>query len=519
MGEIQFLNSYKEKLNRELNDIGIEIFFDIESKLKDCSGFRRKVSCVISPTTHQQVRKTVEVLNKLSLSFYTVSMGKNWGYGSALPANDSEVLIDLSRMKTISKFNSELGTIDIEPGVTQQELYEFLKAEGDHFFVPTTGAGPHVSVLGNALDRGFGVTPIEDHARSIVSLQAVLGSGEVYKSYFRSLGSELGACYHWGVGASIDGIFSQSNMGLVTEATIELVKKPEVTSLFVFPISNENEFKSGITALAKLKAELPYGVGTLKIISAQQLNTTIGQSTWLTRRLRGNALWTGVGVLHGKKSITLKIKKEVATTLRGCGFKKIRFINKSQVKFLEWLTQRTFLKDNQAFRDTIRGLGGLMDLAHGIPSQVGMKMIYPDEAIENFANKDPVRDGKGLIWFSPICPLSPEEVFKLLTVLKETLIRGGFSSTPITFTTLNNRCMAAVVPIIFDPLTDSQIAHGVYLSLLQACGEQGFYPYRIPIEFMNEALRRQPPEYWAVFRRLKKALDPQGLFAQGRYLP
>ena len=34
---------------------------------------------------------------------------------------------------------------------------------GNLHMVPTTGAGPHASVLGNACERGYGITPDTDH--------------------------------------------------------------------------------------------------------------------------------------------------------------------------------------------------------------------------------------------------------------------------------------------------------------------------------------------------------------------
>jgi 4-cresol dehydrogenase (hydroxylating) len=54
------------------------------------------------------------------------------------------------------------------------------------FLVPVTGAGPSCSVVANALERGFGVTPITDHFGAIISMKVVLPDGEIYESYTRS---------------------------------------------------------------------------------------------------------------------------------------------------------------------------------------------------------------------------------------------------------------------------------------------------------------------------------------------
>ena len=90
--------------------------------------------------------------------------------------------MDLSDLKKIIHFDSELGVVTLEPGVTQQDLYNFLSEKKSYFMVPTTGAGPHCSVLANALEKGYGLTPYEDHFGSLMNLTAVLPDGSIYRS-------------------------------------------------------------------------------------------------------------------------------------------------------------------------------------------------------------------------------------------------------------------------------------------------------------------------------------------------
>ena len=40
---------------------------------------------------------------------------------------------------------------------------DFLIENKHDYLVPTTGAGGHVSLLGNTLERGYGLTPWVDH--------------------------------------------------------------------------------------------------------------------------------------------------------------------------------------------------------------------------------------------------------------------------------------------------------------------------------------------------------------------
>ena len=89
----------------------------------------------------------------------------------------------------------------LEPGVTQGELSQYLQSRGLPFMVPVTGAGPSCSIVANALERGFGVTPLTDHCGAIVSMKVVLPDGELYESYTRTFNTAgVARAYKWATG-------------------------------------------------------------------------------------------------------------------------------------------------------------------------------------------------------------------------------------------------------------------------------------------------------------------------------
>ena len=88
-----------------------------------------------------------------------------------------------------------------EPGVTQQKLSDYLAAKGLQFLVPVTGAGPDCSLIGNALERGYGITPHADHFGAVTALEAVLPDGRLYRSALSELGGgAVDRAYKWGMG-------------------------------------------------------------------------------------------------------------------------------------------------------------------------------------------------------------------------------------------------------------------------------------------------------------------------------
>ena len=78
----------------------------------------------------------------------------------------------------------------MQPGVTQHQLYEYLKKFGSKHMVPVTGAGVFGSILGNAIDRGYGITPYCDHFLSITEMKVVLADGQIIQTGLSRYGAK-----------------------------------------------------------------------------------------------------------------------------------------------------------------------------------------------------------------------------------------------------------------------------------------------------------------------------------------
>ena len=114
----------------------------------------------------------------------------------------------------------ELGLVTVEPGVTQAQLRSYLDEHHLPFMVPASGAGPSCSLLGNAVERGYGITPYSDHFAAVTALEAVLPNGEVYRSAHAAMGgTTVDRAFKWGVGPYLEGLFTQGTFGIVTEMT------------------------------------------------------------------------------------------------------------------------------------------------------------------------------------------------------------------------------------------------------------------------------------------------------------
>ena len=194
----------------------------------DTSGVERVVPAALRVRDAATIPALMRIANQHRVAVYPISTGRNWGYGTALPARDECVILDLSALRSILHFDAELGVVTLEPGVTQGMLAEFLDAGKHPYMVPVTGAGPTCSLMGNALERGYGITPHFDHFGAVTDIEAVLADGSMYRTALREAGGEdLARLFKWGFGPYSVGLFTQGGFGVVTRMSIVLARRPE----------------------------------------------------------------------------------------------------------------------------------------------------------------------------------------------------------------------------------------------------------------------------------------------------
>ena len=93
----------------------------------DTTGAQRRIPAALQITKSSSLEQVMRIATHHRIPVYPISTGQNWGYGTALPARDGSVLIDLGRLKKILHFDTELGVVTLEPGVTQGMLADFLE--------------------------------------------------------------------------------------------------------------------------------------------------------------------------------------------------------------------------------------------------------------------------------------------------------------------------------------------------------------------------------------------------------
>ena len=134
------------------------------------------------------------------------------------------------------------------------------------------------------------------------------------------------------------------------------------------------------------------------------------------------------------------------------------------------------------------------------------------------ADRNPDRDGCGLLWCSPVAPLDGSHALYVAEVATRVVLSHGFEPM-ISMTVLTERALSCIISIAYDrdiPGED-QRARQCHTSLLSELATSGYHSYRLGIGSM--AAMNDGSAYGELLTTLKRALDPNDILAPGRYLP
>ncbi len=476
------------------------------------------VVAVVEPADRAEVQACLRIAAREGLSVYPVSRGRNWGLGSRVPPRDGCVLLDLGRMDRIVAFDEDMAWVTVEPGVGFGQLYDFLRARGSRLFVNTTGASPEASVLGNALERGDGTGPYGDRASYVCALEVVLPTGEcVHTGFARFADAKLAPLHRWGVGPAFDGMFSQSNLGVVTQMTLWLTPLPRSLSAVRFSVVDPARLPRLVDALRTLRLD-----GTLRssigLWNDYRVLSTRGQYPWnlsggktplpravldSIRHEWGGGSWFGTTAIYAASPEQGRAHRaHVEQTLSP-------FVDHFSVEERHGEPtsgHELFVEDDPAFL-----------FLQGIPHEESLKSVYWRKRMPVPEHPDPERDRCGVIWACPTLPFRGADAAAAARIVERVLPAHGFE--PLTAMVAQTERSIYLVPLVIydrDIEGEDDRAMQAHDALLAELVGKGYLPYRLGIQSMG-ALPLPNDDHGALLRRIKRALDPDNVLAPGRY--
>lgn len=210
-------------------------------------------SIAVAPANVQQVQAILKVANEYGYPLWPISTGKNLTFGGASPAMTGTGILDLKRMNRVLEVDEEAGYALVEPGVSYFDLYNYLQENNIKLWIdpPSPGWG---SPMGNTLERGMGYTPYGDHLMVQCGMEVVLADGDIVRTGMGGVSdSKTWQLFKYGFGPYVDGIFTQSNYGVVTKMGVWLMPEPPGFRPYMVTFPNEDDLEQIIEILRPLR--------------------------------------------------------------------------------------------------------------------------------------------------------------------------------------------------------------------------------------------------------------------------
>jgi len=193
------------------------------------SGYRNTPMIVVLPRDTAEVSEVLRVLHALNVP--VVPWGAGTGLsGGALALSDG-VTVSLARMNRILEVDLDNRCMVVQPGVTNLAITQAVQAQG-FYYAPDPSSQIACSIGGNVAENSGGVHCLKYGmtTNNLLGLEVVLADGEVVRVGGKGL--DCGGFDLLGVLTGSEGL-----LGIVTEVTVRLLRKPEMARavLAVFP--------------------------------------------------------------------------------------------------------------------------------------------------------------------------------------------------------------------------------------------------------------------------------------------
>jgi 4-cresol dehydrogenase (hydroxylating) len=342
-------------------------------------------------------------------------------------------------------------------------------------------------------------------------------------------------------------LFSQSNFGIVTRAGIWLMPEPEAFQAFFCEVEREESLPALVDSLRRLALAGALR-GTAHLINDVLCMSMLTQHSALSaqhsapfsddarrdlRRRHGISPWSLTSGLYGTVAQVKANRALIRRELKPYG--KLTFIDRRELATLEWLIRLVKRTQNLPFASWLGRLlkkcligpeplevfelvRHVVPILQGVPSEFVVRFAYfKSRQGRPQSDVNPVRDGCGLIWFGPVAPLTGSHVSRVLDLCRPVFREHGFDFS-MSLIVINPRSGVVLMEIFYDKADSSETtrARALYERLCELTARAGYQQYRTNVANMCRVLE-PVPEYQRLLDAMKRAVDPCGTLAPGRY--
>ncbi|MCW5771031.1 MAG: FAD-binding oxidoreductase [Rhodospirillaceae bacterium] len=463
----------------------------------------RRPGAVVYPGSTAEVQAVVRAANAHKVPIFPVSTGNNMGLGTRAPVKPGQVVVDLGkRMNRILEIDETLGFAAVEPGVSFQMMADELVRRGGKYIISTTSGPPQGGMLGNALDKGAGYGPMFDHFGMSCGMEIVLGNGEVIRTGDGSIDHPNAPNWHvskYSFGPILDGLFAQSNFGIVTRMGIWLMPKPPAIRSFHFAFPDDHDLEQIVELCRPLK--LANFVPTLFRV-ANDLYLIGTEDTY-----PGYATNGGKASISAEQRKALQAKHGVgAWTVSGAFYGPSMEAMEPQINRVK----QHFTQSGKAKYISHEEALGTPPLKIAIDSFSGVPTLGELGLLK-------WRPGGGNSWAPPGTPMLGKIAGKF-----EKAARAIYEKHGLDYMIMNvcsSRFMRGLHVISFNRESEDERrrADAVYREICDAFAAEGVSVGRAPTDYYDFHMAKLTPAFRNACNAIKQALDPNGIIAPGKY--
>lgn len=195
---------------------------------------------VVFPETIEEVQGIMSYANSHKIPVVARGAGTNL-VGACIPVRGG-IIINFTKMNKILKINKTNMTAVVQPGVVVGNLQKEVDKSG--LFFPPDPSNLRVSTIGGAIAQSAGGPKTFKYGTTkdyVLGLKVVLADGSLLETGVNTIKNATG--YH------LEQLFigSEGTLGIVVEATLKLIPKPETTRVVMAYFDNVEDATNSVT--------------------------------------------------------------------------------------------------------------------------------------------------------------------------------------------------------------------------------------------------------------------------------
>ncbi|MHA1377368.1 MAG: FAD-binding oxidoreductase [Candidatus Helarchaeota archaeon] len=433
---------------------------------------------IVMPNSPEEIQSILEIANDEKIPIIPYIAAANIG-GLTIPQHGG-IMVDLKRMRSILKVDEISKYALIEPGVTFGHIKAYLEKNNPDFIYSYAFSPPYTSVVANALLEGLTEFSLRWGAMGdwIVGLEVVMPTGEIVK---------IGSCAtsdNWNMKYPLPDMSSlfigwQGMTGIVTKMAVKLVPKPNI--------------RNNISLMFN---DLPTMDKTLRTIVNKDLAHGEFSFTYETIKML-------MGAKHPQPPLKDTEPRYMSALIL---FSETKKENKLKQKTIKAIADQIAEENNSRVGVVPMGKGDLIELPQALPSF----MEYRGQIGEH--------RGAGMSWVGTYCPLNTwTEAYQ-----KGYEIMEKHDFTPLIFSKMMDSGHFIVVRYLVPfnkavPGEPEKVRAMLEELVDKATLPSGAIPYKAPIWAAKKVFDVIDPNWIKLARKVKKALDPNGIMNPGRW--